>query len=170
MKVAVNGRVVDWANWKPVIPATLMFVVDGDKVLLIRKKRGIGAGKINGPGGKIDPGESPLESAVRETVEELHIRPLDPVKMGELWFAMSHIPDIHCHVFRATRWSGTPTETHEATPIWTPVDAIPFDEMWEDDQHVLPHMLTGRTFLGRFIFAGERILWKEVRFDVSWSD
>ena len=36
-----------------------MFIIDEAKreVLLIRKKRGLGAGKINGPGGKIDPGE-----------------------------------------------------------------------------------------------------------------
>ena len=120
----------DWENWDPGILATLMFVVDGGRVLLIRKKRGIGAGKINGPGGKIDPGESPLESAVRESQEELHIIPLDPVKMGELRFVMSDLPDIHCHVFRATRWSGTPTETEEATPLWTPLDAIPYGEMW----------------------------------------
>ena len=33
-----------------------MFVVQGGKILLIRKKRGIGAGKVNGPGGKFEPG------------------------------------------------------------------------------------------------------------------
>lgn len=36
-----------------------MFVVRGGEILLIEKKRGHGAGKVNGPGGKIDPGESP---------------------------------------------------------------------------------------------------------------
>ena len=68
---------VDWKHWEPQIRATLMFVLrdaafgGGQEVLLIRKKRGIGAGKINGPGGKIDPGESPLQCAIRETREEL---------------------------------------------------------------------------------------------------
>ncbi len=33
-------------NWQPDLKATLMFIVQGDDVLLIRKKRGIGAGKI----------------------------------------------------------------------------------------------------------------------------
>jgi len=155
---------VDWENWTPGIRATLMFVVDGGRVLLIRKKRGIGAGKINGPGGKIDPGESPLESAVRESQEELHITPLDPEKMGELRFVMSDLPDIHCHVFRATRWTGTPTETEEAVPIWTPLDAIPYGEMWEDDWHWLPHMLAGRKFDARFVFEGESIRWMGMRF------
>ena len=44
------------AQWTPDILATLMFVVQDGKILLIRKKRGIGAGKVNGPGGKFEPG------------------------------------------------------------------------------------------------------------------
>lgn len=48
------------AQWTPDILATLMFVVQDGKILLIRKKRGIGAGKVNGPGGKFEPGETAL--------------------------------------------------------------------------------------------------------------
>jgi len=162
-------RNIDWSVWKAEIPATLMFAVADGKVLLIRKKRGIGAGKINGPGGKIDPGETPLESAVRESQEELHITPLNPVKMGELWFAMTHIPDIHCHVFMATEWEGEATETDEAVPLWTPIPEIPYDEMWEDDRHWLPHMLDGDKFLARFIFEHEKIVCKQIEFGVEWE-
>ncbi len=163
-------REVDWSVWKAEIPATLMFVVHDGKVLLIRKMRGIGAGKINGPGGKIDPGETPLESVVRESQEELHITPLNPVKMGELWFAMTHIPDIHCHVFMATEWEGEATETDEAVPLWTPIPEIPYDEMWEDDRHWLPHMLDGDKFLARFIFQDEKIVCKQIEFGVDWGE
>ena len=46
------------AQWTPDILATLMFVVQKGRILLIRKKRGIGAGKVNGPGGKFEPGET----------------------------------------------------------------------------------------------------------------
>ena len=74
---------IDWESWVPEIKATLMFVVRDFEVLLIEKQRGIGAGKINGPGGKIDPGETPLESAVRETQEELLITPHDPRRFVE---------------------------------------------------------------------------------------
>ena len=34
------------------------------------------------------------------------------------------------HVFTAPDCSGTLQETDEATPLWVPVDAIPYDEMW----------------------------------------
>lgn len=148
--------------------ATLVFIVREGNILLIEKKRGLGAGKINGPGGKIDPGETPLQCAIRETQEELHITPLDPVKRGELWFAMSDHPDILCHVFAATDFTGTPTETDEATPYWFPLDSIPYPRMWEDDQHWLPLLIEGRDFIGKFVFESEAIQWMKVS-PANWN-
>jgi hypothetical protein len=46
---------IDWATWQPSQRATLLFILREEKILLIHKLRGFGAGKINGPGGKIDP-------------------------------------------------------------------------------------------------------------------
>jgi len=159
---------IDWTAWRPEILATLLFVVRDGMILLIDKKRGIGAGKVNGPGGKIDPGETPLEAAIRETQEELCVTPSSPRKMGELWFSMSDVPDIHCHVFLADDCVGDPQETDEAVPLWTPVGQIPYHRMWEDDRHWLPVVLEGTTFLGRFVFEGERMLWKSLDFGVEW--
>ena len=98
MKVVVKDRAINWQDWQQDIDATLMFIVKGGEVLLIEKLTGIGQGKINGPGGKIDPGETAEQGVIRECQEELHIDVENPVKMGELWFSMSDIPDIHCHV------------------------------------------------------------------------
>ena len=161
---------IEWDGWRPGIRATLMFIREGDDILLIRKLRGIGAGKINAPGGKIDPGESPLEAAVRETREELHVTPVDPRKMGELSFAMSDIPDIFVHVFLARGCEGEPKETEEAVPMWTHWRRIPYELMWEDDQHWLPRMLDGEKFRGRFYFEGERIQWMEIDWEVGYLE
>ena len=155
---------VDWDNWRAEIPATLMFVVQDDQILLIEKLTGIGQGKVNGPGGKIDAGESAEQAIIRECQEELFITPHDPIKMGELHFAMSDIPDIHCHVYTASSFDGLPTATREANPLWTKVTDIPYDRMWEDDRHWLPQMLNGEKFNGRFKFENERILWMDVQF------
>lgn len=148
--------------------AILLFVQQGEQVLLIRKKTGLGKGKINGPGGKLDPGETPLEAAVREIREELHllVRPEDCEEMGELRFQFVDGLALHCVVFRTRRFEGIPTETDEAAPIWFPVDQIPFEEMWEDDRYWLRQMLDGGRFRGEFVFDGERMLdkrlgWKE---------
>ena len=40
------------------------------EVLLGRKKRGFGEGKIVGLGGKVEPGETLAQAAVREVLEE----------------------------------------------------------------------------------------------------
>ena len=153
---------IDWKTWKPQQRANLLFILRGDEILLIRKKRGFGAGKINGPGGKVDPGETPIESALRETEEELGVRPLDAELRGELHFQFSDGSSLQCAVFLATDFEGEPHETDEAIPLWTPLDAIPYDEMWADDRHWLPLLLRGETFAGYFEFDGEELLHRRI--------
>ena len=51
-------------------PTTLVFPIDEQhRILLGRKKRGFGADKYNGFGGKINAGESFRQCAVRELYE-----------------------------------------------------------------------------------------------------
>ena len=149
---------VDWSVWTPNMLANLLFVVRDGRVLLIHKKRGIGAGKINGPGGKLEPGESAMQSAVREVEEELLITPLDPEEMGVLRFAFVDGLHLHCTVFRSPDFHGEPTETSEATPEWFAFDDIPYHRMWADDIHWLPGMLSGRKFDAWFEFDGDTLL------------
>ena len=149
---------IDWSRWAAKERATLLFVIRGSRILLIHKKRGFGKGKINGPGGKIEPGETPLACALRETEEELCIRPRNVREAGELCFQFTDGHSIHGFVFTASDYEGTPQETDEAVPLWFPLDALPFDRMWEDDPTWFPHMLAGRRFLGRYVFEGDRML------------
>lgn len=152
---------MNWNDWEPTMRATLMFVVDEEagRVLLIRKKRGLGAGKINGPGGKRDPGESSMECAVRETQEELGVTALNPIKHGELWFDFTDGLRMHVDVFRATEWEGEAVETEEAIPLWTAVSELPFHEMWADDSYWLGLLVNERLmFTGRFVFDGEAMV------------
>ena len=152
----------DWATWQPRVRATLLFIVREEKILLIHKKRGFGAGKINGPGGKVDPGETPLESALRETFEELGIKPLETEASGELHFQFRDGFSLHCTVFLAHDFEGEPQETDEALPFWISLDAIPYDKMWADDRHWLPLLIRGAHFTGYFEFEGEQLLSREI--------
>jgi 8-oxo-dGTP diphosphatase len=133
----------DWTVWQPRERAVLCFIVSDGRVLLIHKKRGLGAGKVNAPGGKIEPGESEPDAAVRETMEEVGVIP------------------------QKLRPRGEPIETDEATPFWRPVDEIPYGEMWEDDRHWLPQMLQGQRITAWFTFDHETMLTKQVE---SWEE
>lgn len=149
---------IPWEAWEAVHRATLLFVVRDDRVLLIRKKRGLGAGKVNGPGGKLDPGEDWREAAIREVQEEILITPTGVRERGELRFQFVDGYSIHVRVFTATGFDGEPTETDEATPMWFDLDAVPYEEMWADDAIWLPRMFAGDSFRGRFIFDADDML------------
>lgn len=149
---------IDWRTWQGTERANLCFVVRAGQILLIRKKRGLGAGKINGPGGRLEPGETAAESAVRECQEEVGITPLGLVQAGELHFHFLDGYKLHVAVFKAADLAGTLVETDEATPFWVPVGAIPYDDMWQDDPHWLPLLLSGSYFRGYFVFDGEQLL------------
>ena len=149
---------VDWTSWVPEETATLMFVIKDGQVLLIHKKRGLGAGKINGPGGRLEINETPKECAIRETIEELCITPLHVKAAGQLFFHAEDMPRIHAYVFTATDYTGTPTETDEAIPIWYEKQDVPYDAMWEDDRYWLPQVLDNKVVEGWFTFIEETVL------------
>jgi len=157
-----------WENWVPRDYATLCFVLAETDVLLIEKKRGLGEGKINAPGGRFEPGETAAECAIRETQEELGVTPLDPRERGVLRFAFQDGYSLQAHVFTAAQWRGEAVETDEAVPKWTALDLIPYRNMWADDVLWLPHMLEGKNFDGSFLFDKDVMLGVDLRiFDAS---
>jgi 8-oxo-dGTP diphosphatase len=155
---------MDWTSWQPREKCVLCFIVRQGQILLIRKKRGLGAGKINGPGGRLEPGENIELATIRECEEELHITPRNLRLAGELWFQFADGHSIHVSVHAATDFSGQPTETDEAVPLWFPLEDIPFDEMWADDREWFPHFFAEQYFLGKFTFAGDQMTGKEMTF------
>lgn len=150
----------------------LLYIVRSNSVLLIMKKRGLGAGLYNGIGGKVEDDETPEMAAVREAVEEVGVVPRGLRWAGLLEFTNfgdSSIELHYVHVFLASDFSGEPTESEEARPTWFPVSSIPYHMMWPDDRMWLPHVLEGKKVLGRFLFhrwelkSGQVFLLEEAR-------
>ena len=81
---------------------------------------------------------------------------LNPLDHGRLRFQFCDGYSIDVQVFVSLSYQGEPIETEEAIPLWYPLDDIPYDEMWEDDQLWLQRVLSGETVDGRFIFDGDR--------------
>lgn len=149
---------IEWKDWQAKDPATLVFVIQDGKILLIDKKTGFGKGKVNGPGGKIEAGESPEACAIRECQEELGITVLNPKFCGQHRFQFVDGYSLLVWVYSSLAFEGVPTETEEARPLWVAVDEIPYAKMWEDDHLWLPMVLRGEKFQGRWLFDGDKML------------
>lgn len=132
---------------------TLCLIHKHPQILLGMKKRGFGAGRWNGFGGKVEEGETIEEGAKRELREELGVEALAMQKVGTLDFEFENDPKIlEVHVFKILDFKGEPMESEEMAPKWFHVDDIPFDQMWTDDEHWIPFFLEGKKFRGRFLF------------------
>ncbi|MFZ7088129.1 8-oxo-dGTP diphosphatase [Curtobacterium sp. RRHDQ10] len=131
----------------------------GDEVLLGEKRRGLGAGNVVGPGGKLEPDESSAAAAVREVAEEIGVTlaAADLEARGTLDYRFPFRPSWsqRSDVFVVRRWSGVPTASDELAPRWFPLDDVPYARMWDDAQYWLPGVLRGGSVDARFTFGAD---------------
>jgi len=142
--------------------ATLVFLLRGKppaEILLGLKKSGLGEGKWNGFGGKVENGETIERAATRELREEcgIEVDVADLRAVARIEFYFPHKPewDQIVQAFTAQTWRGEPSESREMLPRWFGVDAIPYDTMWADDKDWLPHVLQGKRVEARFAFKAD---------------
>lgn len=137
---------------------SLVYPVREDgKILLGRKRRGMGYGKWNGFGGKIEEGETMRECAARELFEEcgLIVPPSSFEMAGDLYFHQPSDPRwSHAGiVYFAKGWQGMPHLSDEMEPRWFDPSEFPYDEMWMADKVWLPLLLSGKKIRGIIYFA-----------------
>ena len=140
--------------------ATLCILTKGNEILLAMKKRGFGAGKWNGVGGKVNHGESVLKAAEREIKEEIGVSVYNLQSMGILHFEFPYKPEWNqdVHLFLAREWDGEPEESEEMAPKWFGLKEIPYDKMWDDDKFWLPRVLNGEKIEANFFFKEGEII------------
>jgi len=138
--------------------ATLVYVFDGEKLLLGMKKKGFGAGRWNGIGGKINPGESPEQAAQREVREEIGVQIEVDKPLGSIIFRNSSKGDWTVHVFAVDRHEGQPRESEEMRPQWFPIGEMPYEQMWDDDKLWYEHLFARQPFKAEFWFGPNEIV------------
>lgn len=122
----------------------------GNQVLLGLKQRGFGKGRVVAPGGKIEPGESTVEAAVRELHEETALKAndetLEPVARVFFRFPSRPLSDMDCTVFIAREFTGMAIASEELAPAWYPVGHLPLAKMWDDSALWVSRILAGERF------------------------
>ena len=131
------------------------------------KKRGFGAGRWNGFGGKLEAGETIEEAAKREIHEESGIEVGSLEKLGVLDFEFeNNLEILEVHIFKCRDFTGSPQESEEMRPAWFNINEIPFKEMWPDDVYWFPLFLKNKKFTGKFLFDDkDNMLKREIKPD-----
>ncbi len=139
------------------------------EILLAMKKRGFGAGKWNGVGGKFEPEKGDkniVDTLLREVKEEIGVKLKEFKKVGFLRFYFPYKEEWNqdVHIFLAKSWEGEPKESEEMKPKWFRTTEIPFEEMWDDDKLWLPKVLEGKKLRANFVFReGEKITKHDIK-------
>ena len=137
------------------ITMSLVFIIQDGKVLLGQKKRGFAKGTYNGFGGKQDPGETLIQTMIRETQEEIGVTPVEYEQVAKItfdaWYKGEHSL-LNMNAFCCTKYEGTLAETEEMTFEWFKISEIPYDQMLEDDKLWVPQVMAGKKLVGNVVF------------------
>lgn len=119
-----------------IVVAAVALVRDGC-VLTVRKR---GTERFMLVGGKLEPGESPLDAALRETYEEVGLRIETATLLGDFHSEAANEPDhtLHSTVFTIES-DEEPVASAEIEEVrWTPMAGHPDDLAPMLEHHVLP--------------------------------
>jgi 8-oxo-dGTP diphosphatase len=120
-------------------------LIDADgRVLLAQRPAGKPMeGLWEFPGGKIEPGERPEETLIRELREELGIVVKEPC-LAPLTFASHAYPDFHLlmPLYICRRWEGSVTALEGQSLVWVRVNRIRDYPMPPADEPLVAHLAT----------------------------
>ncbi|HXF64892.1 MAG TPA: 8-oxo-dGTP diphosphatase [Caldilineaceae bacterium] len=140
--------------------ATLVYVRQGGRTLMlhrIKKPNDMHAGKWNGLGGKLEPGETPEACAIREVYEESGLRIARPTLRGIITFPQfSRGVDWYTFIFVAREFSGELIESSEGVLAWVEDARLPELNLWAGDAIFLRWLDLDGFFSAKFVYhAGE---------------
>ncbi|MFD6319609.1 (deoxy)nucleoside triphosphate pyrophosphohydrolase [Methylorubrum populi] len=119
-------------------------LVDSDgRVLMAQRPEGKAlAGLWEFPGGKVEPGERPEETLIRELAEELGITVKEPC-LAPLTFASHAYPDFHLlmPLYICRRWEGIPQSREAQALRWVRPGALRDLPMPPADLPLIPFLI-----------------------------
>jgi 8-oxo-dGTP diphosphatase len=129
---------------KTVLVAACALVDADGRVLLAQRPAGKSmAGLWEFPGGKIEAGERPEQTLIRELKEELAIVVKEDC-LAPLTFASHAYPDFHLlmPLYVCRRWKGTVTATEGQQLAWVKPNRLRDYDMPPADAPLISHLMT----------------------------
>jgi 8-oxo-dGTP diphosphatase len=118
-------------------------LIDADKrVLIARRPEGKPlAGLWEFPGGKVEEGEAPEDTIIRELAEELAVTVTKPC-LAPLTFASHHYPAFHLlmPLFVCRRWQGDPVPREFQELKWVRANRLRDYPMPPADEPLISHL------------------------------
>ena len=124
---------------------TLCFLTRGADILMLLRDKPPNAGLWNGVGGRIEAGESPLESCLREVHEETGFCVEQAHFAGVLTWDGFEVPPGGLYIFTAAAPPGNPTPIeNEGQLAWKPRNWVfSAPQVVSNLHHILPPVLAG---------------------------
>ena len=105
---------------EPVVLTNMCMVTDGNGNVLVQDRKDPGWPGVVFPGGHVEPGESFVESVVREVREETGITVLNPTLCGVKQFQTREGNRYVVFFFKASQFEGTLQSSDEGEAMWVP--------------------------------------------------
>ena len=141
---------------------TLVYLKQDGKTLMlhrVKKEQDFHEGKWNGLGGKLDPGETPEECAIREVKEESGLDLVDPRLRGIITFPMfDQVDDWYVYLFTGREFSGELIDSPEGNLAWIADDKLLDLNLWEGDSTFLKWLDQDRFFSAKFIYENKELI------------
>jgi 8-oxo-dGTP diphosphatase len=141
--------------------ATLCYLKRPGQTLMIHRTKkvdDIHAGKWNGLGGKMEPGETPEECVLREIREEAGLIARNPQLKGFLTFpGFAFDEDWYAFVFVVYEFEGELIDSPEGVLRWVDDASLLDLNLWEGDRFFLPWLERPGFFSGKFTYQDGRL-------------
>jgi len=128
---------------KLVLVAACALIDTDGRVLLAQRPAGKSmAGLWEFPGGKVESGERPEDTLIRELREELAVVVQEPC-LAPLTFASHAYPDFHLlmPLYVCRRWEGTPVAQEGQTLAWVRPKRLREYPMPPADEPLISHLM-----------------------------
>jgi 8-oxo-dGTP diphosphatase len=148
--------------------ATLCYIRKDQKTLMIhrvKKENDMHQGKWNGLGGKLEPGETPEECAIREVKEEAGLDVKHLVLKGLLTFPQfAKNEDWYAFVFVIDEVEGELIDSPEGVLEWVADGQVTSLNLWDGDRIFLPWLERSGFFSAKFVYQDGQYIDHQVNF------